>query len=139
MCWGCEWEWNGEDDEARRKWGRRSMLVAMVVCDEFMRDKVQGLLYCIRLYNFEFRNNVFGGWVKVHTSSLYKWITCIKSIVVQVQCTPSESKHLSSLTFFTTFIIRLIQKIMQVSSIFFVRCFTIVGTSNLTYPFTYLQ
>jgi hypothetical protein len=40
---------------------------------------------------------------------------------------------------FTTLTIHLIQKIMQVSSIFFATCFTIVGTLSLIYLFTYLK
>jgi hypothetical protein len=47
--------------------------------------------------------------------------------------------HPCTLVFPTILIIRLIQKIMQVSSILFVTCFVIVGILSLTYPFMYLQ
>jgi hypothetical protein len=41
--------------------------------------------------------------------------------------------------FSTTLTIRFIQKVMQVSSILFATCFTIISILSLTYPFTYLQ
>jgi hypothetical protein len=52
--------------------------------------------------------------------------------------TPSVSKYLSSLIFFTTLTIRLIQKIMLVSFTLLATYFIIVGILNLTYPFTHL-